>query len=332
MINRITIKKLKLSDLSRFAQVYIEWYIGPLQSRKSQMMSGNSYNKILDSLQKSPSNKHIQSNQIMLTRKLGNGASSIVYVGTLAGCHTNTDKVAVKEFKVDKEEYYENEKSILEKLSEKDNADKYIIKYYGYIDDCMNKSLVIEYMAGSDLVSYLEKTNHAKPAEQLVLKFAASIARSLDFIHGYDIIHCDVKCDNILITKNNEVKLCDFGFAKTKEEIKVGLHLRGTPEFVAPELFDSEENQTPYSEKSDMYAYAFVLYEFGTARRPYPKNLSDGAILLLAWENQRPSITPDICPANIASLIKPCWEQSPKDRPYASEVINKIEAMQCKIT
>lgn len=296
------------------------------------MMSGNSYNKILDSLQKSPSNKHMQSSQVMLTKKLGSGASSIVYVGTMIGCHTNTDKVAIKEFKVDKEEYYENEKSILEKLSEKDNADKYIIKYYGYLDDSMNKSLVIEYMEGGDLVSYLERTNHAQPAEQLVLKFAASIARSLDFMHSYDIIHCDVKCDNILITQNNEVKLCDLGFAKTKEQIIQGVDLRGTPEFVAPELFDSEENKTPYSEKSDMYAYAFVLYEFGTAKRPYSKHLSDSAILLLAWENYRPAITPDICPVSIASLIKLCWEQDPKDRPYASEVIKTIEAMQFKIT
>jgi len=98
------------------------------------------------------------------------------------------------------------------------------------------------------------------------IRIARDAALAFLYMHSMEIVHRDIKSQNILIDQNLQVKVCDFGLAKFKADIGKGaMQYAGTPTYMAPELF----NKRPYDGGVDLFAFGTLLYELVAREVPY---------------------------------------------------------------
>ena len=89
---------------------------------------------------------------------------------------------------------------------------------------------------------------------------------TLEYIHGWKILHWDIKLQNIFLTGNNTIKLGDFGISKVLEStVEAAMTVVGTPYYMSPEVCESK----PYTFKSDVWALGCVLYELCTLKHAF---------------------------------------------------------------
>ena len=144
-----------------------------------------------------------------------------------------------------------SEKNIHQELSHKN-----IVKFHTTFEDDENLYLILEYCKNGDLNNFLDKREHLTEFEaQCYLK---QIIQGLKYLHDRNIIHRDLKLENIFLTENMEVKLGDFGLALQlkKDEENIMDKPCGTLKYMAPEIFEGN-----HSKKSDIWALGIILYE-----------------------------------------------------------------------
>ncbi|XP_059624440.1 probable serine/threonine-protein kinase WNK7 isoform X1 [Cornus florida] len=141
-----------------------------------------------------------------------------------------------------------------------------IIKYYNSWIDDSNKTvnIITELFTSGNLRQYRKK--HKKVQIKAVKGWARQILMGLNYLHCQDppIMHRDLKCDNIFINGNQgEVKIGDLGLATVMQQANARSVL-GTPEFMAPELYDED-----YNELADVYSFGMCMLEMVTFEYPY---------------------------------------------------------------
>ncbi|MEQ1747920.1 MAG: serine/threonine-protein kinase [Prosthecobacter sp.] len=126
---------------------------------------------------------------------------------------------------------------------------------------------VMEYIEGTDLAQLITTEGSIPPAR--ALSITATVCGALAFAHGKDIIHRDIKPSNIMLDKDGQVKVADFGLAKTihaESTLLTGSHITmGTADFIAPEALIPG---TPVDGRADVYAVGVMLYQMLTGRVP----------------------------------------------------------------
>ena len=189
------------------------------------------------------------------------------------------------------------------------------------------KYIIMEYVEGITLKKHIDHRG-ALP-EREVLYYATQILSALDYIHSKNIVHCDIKPQNIILLQNGSIKVADFGIARldamldrSKEKSDVAL---GTVYYVSPE---QAQGKAPQAE-SDLYSLGVMLYEAMTNRLPfYHENATEVAKMQINREPTPPSIfRPDIS-VGLEQIILRAMEKSPKKR-YASaeEMLTDIRAL-----
>ena len=144
------------------------------------------------------------------------------------------------------------------------------------------------------------------------------IASGMSYLHAYNILHRDLKPENILMNDYLYPKISDFGLSKITDFLSISMNfqsqkgLKGTPIYMAPEIL-AEEN---YSKAGDVYAFAFIVYEMMTGKRPFndEKLTIFQLIKKISIEGFRPEIDEDV-PDIYKELIQSCWSQKAEDRP-----------------
>jgi serine/threonine protein kinase len=194
-----------------------------------------------------------------------------------------------------------------------------ILRLYG-VTEAGNCAMVMERMQRSlhDLIHSEEEIPEGKRVQ-----IAIDIAQGLASLHSQNIVHRDLKSQNILLGKGDRGKISDFGLAKirvhTKSTTKLG-GASGTVRWGAPEVFSLRPQTTP---ASDMYSYGMVLWELLTRKVPFAEQPDDTIVLAAVKGGEREEI-PEGCGPVWQEVIKGCWEQDPGKRPTATEVLARF--------
>lgn len=183
--------------------------------------------------------------------------------------------------------------------------------------------IVMEYVEGETLKNLIRE--YAPFKMETVRNFGIMIARALAVAHESGIIHRDIKPQNILVTKNNEVKVADFGIARvaTSSTIAHTSTILGTVHYISPEQAKGKF----IDKRADVYALGVVLYEMATGRVPYDGENSVAIAIKHIQEKLVPaSVRNPNVPAGMDYIISKCLEKHPEHRyQSAEEVIRDLE-------
>nr|GMD33070.1 serine/threonine-protein kinase STY8-like [Ipomoea batatas] len=183
--------------------------------------------------------------------------------------------------------------------------------------------VVVEYLPGGALKSYLIKNRRKKLAFKVVVQMALDLARGLSYLHSQKIVHRDVKTENMLLDKTRTVKIADFGVARVEASNPNDMTGEtGTLGYMAPEVL----NGNPYNRKCDVYSFGICLWEIYCCDMPYPDLSFSEVTSAVVRQNLRPEI-PRCCPSSLANVMKRCWDANPDRRPEMDEVVSMIEAI-----
>ncbi|KAF0721988.1 hypothetical protein Ae201684_018769 [Aphanomyces euteiches] len=153
-------------------------------------------------------------------------------------------------------------------------------------------------------------------------------ARGLDFLHSANIIHRDLKGDNVLVTFQKTVAIADFGLSRSAESLKntrTGNKVSGTLNWMSPEQFFSPRNMTI---KSDIWPFGMTVWEILCNDTPYRRCSEFEFQEILKSEDDRPEKPEDLHPylAPLWTLITNCWQLNPHARPSANDIVKFLES------
>ncbi|KAA8542657.1 hypothetical protein F0562_023844 [Nyssa sinensis] len=198
--------------------------------------------------------------------------------------------------------------------------------------------VVVEYLPGGALKSYLIKNRRRKLAFKVVVQIALDLARGLSYLHSQKIVHRDVKTENMLLDKTRTVKIADFGVARVEASNPNDMTGEtGTLGYMAPEYNDWQFgllnspfqlvlNGNPYNRKCDVYSFGICLWEIYCCDMPYPDLSFSEVTSAVVRQNLRPEM-PRCCPSSLANVMKRCWDANPDKRPEMDEVVSMLEAI-----
>ncbi|XP_058188054.1 G-type lectin S-receptor-like serine/threonine-protein kinase LECRK2 [Rhododendron vialii] len=196
--------------------------------------------------------------------ELGRGASGTVYKGIIP---YNQKVVAVKKLEkalAEGERHFQREIKVIGRTHHRN-----LVQLIGYCLDGPNRLLVYEYMCNGSLADFLFTHERPQPNWEEKVEIARNIACGIHYLHDdceTQIIHCDIKPQNILMDEHCCAKISDFGLAKLSkapDQTKTFTGIRGTRGYVAPEW----HRRLPITVKADVYSFGVVLLEIICGRK-----------------------------------------------------------------
>ncbi|KAG6611919.1 TKL protein kinase [Phytophthora cinnamomi] len=197
-------------------------------------------------------------------------------------------------------------------------------------------SAVTEYMEGGDLRTVLERFEQEEHRphgfDDDKLKIALHVAEGLTYLHDMDptVLHRDLKSKNILLNKDLDAKLTDFGVSRESADITMTAGV-GTSLWMAPEVMIGDR----YNEKADMFSFGVVLGELDCQQLPYShakesgtgRKLPGTAILQMVAAGQLRLEISQSTPSGIYDLVMACTSLAPSDRPTAAEAFERLQSI-----
>ena len=192
---------------------------------------------------------------------VGAGGMSIVYK---ARDHRLNRNVAIKVLKPE----FSNDKNFVTKFRIEAQASAglthpNIVNVYDVVDDEGIYCIVMELVEGITLKQYIEQNGRLNM--ETAINFSIQIASGLEAAHENHIIHRDIKPQNIIVSKNGNIKVTDFGIAKAASSNTLTSGAMGSVHYISP-----EQARGGYSdERSDIYSLGITMYEMVTGRVPF---------------------------------------------------------------
>ncbi|KAL5531801.1 hypothetical protein ACEPAF_5363 [Sanghuangporus sanghuang] len=159
------------------------------------------------------------------------------------------------------------------------------------------------------------------------------IAQGLAYLHERDVVHSDIKSDNVLISNSGDALLCDFGLSRmitaSRTYAKMTSTIKGTDRYMAPEFFDPP--YTKHSEKTDIWAFGMTVFELLARERPFAK-VHPFAIPSEISRRNLPSLPdPSMLPTttqtteSLCGICRMCWNGNPEDRASIAMILSQLE-------
>ncbi|CAK0878587.1 unnamed protein product [Prorocentrum cordatum] len=208
--------------------------------------------------------------------------------------------------------------------------------------------LISEFMEGGDLDRYYDRKACQRgcpyrPDVRLFLRWASAVARALCFLHNCSspIIHRDLKPMNLLLTKNNDLKVTDFGISKivrptladqSADRAPMMTGGVGTWRYMAPEVVRAEQ----YTDRADIYSFALIMWFMSTGLQPFVDQFGPDAELVLRdylrGNEPRPGFSSAgglmggsrSTPARLRQLVQDCWHRRADARPSAHQCTERL--------
>ncbi|XVE57829.1 hypothetical protein DITRI_Ditri04bG0121600 [Diplodiscus trichospermus] len=251
-----------------------------------------------------------------LGEEVGQGSYAVVYRGIWNG-----SDVAVKV-------YFSGEYKELTLLDCKKEIDimrklrhPNVLLFMGAVYSLERLAIVTEFLPRGSLFKALHKNNQALDVRRRI-KMALDVARGMNYLHHRNppIVHRDLKSSNLLVDRNWNVKVGDFGLSRWKNATflttKSG---RGTPQWMAPEVLRNE----PSNEKCDVFSFGVILWELMTVSIPWNNLNSLQVVGVVGFMDRRLDLPEGLDP-RVASIIRDCWQSDPQNRPSFEDIINRM--------
>jgi len=201
----------------------------------------------------------------------------------------------------------EREISILKNLDH-----PHLIKLFDVFESDEKIFLVMEYVPGGELYDHIVQK---KFSEEEALKIFAQLMKGVNYLHQRNVVHRDLKLENILLDSRANVKVGDFGFATVTKQGEFMSTSCGSPYYVAPEVIREERK---YTEKVDIWSCGVILYALVTGVLPF----SDRHIPII-FDHIRAGKydVPTYLPPAIQELIKSLLVVDPDKRPSSQKIL-----------
>ncbi|KAL5504047.1 hypothetical protein ACEPAH_8120 [Sanghuangporus vaninii] len=275
-----------------------------------------------------------------------NGGFCDVFVGNVLSKHllhsrTTSEepivKVAIKRLRVRLGRDMQLAKSLAREMriwSKLDHPN--ILPLLGYMLESDYPSLISEWMEFGTVRNFL----NSHP-EWSITHLALGMAAGLEFMHARDIIHSDLKADNILISKDYQPLICDFGISRILDSSQSAFvstthdgHAKGSMRWMAVELLDPCDDVEPkHSKETDVWAFGMTLYEMVLKNLPYYHLKQDARVVLAVVNGELPML-PNFSEIDthlsastyllLCAVCRGCWTRSPEERLTMSQILRRL--------
>ena len=271
-----------------------------------------------------------------IIRPLGKGAMGVVYLGLDPRINRKT---AIKTFRFSQELQSEAIAELKEKFfREAESAGALshpnIVTVYDAGEEQDLAFIAMEFLEGETFETFIRK-GHLLPVRR-VIDYAATIAQALDYAHKEGIIHRDIKPANIMLLKQGEVKIMDFGIAHVaaNSQTQTGV-VKGTPYYMSPEQFSGKK----VDGRSDIFSLGTMLFQMLTGRPPF---FADNPLTLMHKIMKTPhpdprTLNPKI-PKALVKIMDRCLAKDRRQRyqraaqlgRHLDEIGRKIDALRAQ--
>ncbi|KAL6452320.1 KIC1 Serine/threonine-protein kinase KIC1 [Candida maltosa Xu316] len=194
-----------------------------------------------------------------------------------------------------------------------------ITHYYGSILNDTKLWIIMDYCAGGSLRTLLKAGVFEERYIGIVVR---ELLVTLSAVHKLGVIHRDLKAANVLISKEGNVQLCDFGVAtKLTSNSSKRTTMAGTPYWMAPEVIRTGDS---YNSKADIWSLGITIYEIATGNPPYCDKDASWAMQLIL-KSTPPRLEGREFSSALKECIALCLDENPEERPCADEL------MKCKL-
>lgn len=250
-------------------------------------------------------------------KKVGQGASGSVYVARPleSGMSTTHRRVAIKQIDLasqPRKEFIVNEITVMRE-SQHPNIVNFLEAYLRGSNDLW---VVMEYMEGGPLNDIIDNNTLTEPQ---IATICFETCKGLQHLHNKNIIHRDIKSDNMLLDSQGHVKITDFGFcAKLTEQKNKRATMVGTPYWMAPEVVKQRE----YGAKVDVWSLGIMAIEMVESEPPYLNEEQLRALYLIATNGTPKLKRPDKLSKEFKSFLSVCLCVNVHYRASADELVN----------
>ncbi|KAG1749908.1 uncharacterized protein EDB91DRAFT_1110360, partial [Suillus paluster] len=201
----------------------------------------------------------------------------------------------------------------------KDLDHPHIVQYLGFEETPTFLSIFLEYVPGGSVGSCLR--DHGKFDEEVTKSFTGQILEGLEYLHSKNIIHRDLKADNILVEKTGICKISDFGISKRTDDLNgmASTAMQGTVFWMAPEVIHPQKKG--YNSKIDIWSVGCVVLEMWAGKRPWSDDEAITVMFKVYQNKQPPPIPSDVLLSDLAKDFKDrCFAIDPEERASAADL------------
>ncbi|KAK2402949.1 Serine/threonine-protein kinase edr1, variant 2 [Trifolium repens] len=257
---------------------------------------------------------------LVIGERIGLGSYGEVYRADWNGTEVAVKKFLDQDFSGAALSEFKREVRIMRRLRHPN-----VVLFMGAVTRPPNLSIISEFLPRGSLYRILHRPN-CQIDEKQRIKMALDVARGMNCLHASTptIVHRDLKSPNLLVDKNWNVKVCDFGLSRLKHNTFLSSKsTAGTPEWMAPEVLRNE----PSNEKCDIYSFGVILWELATLRLPWSGMNPMQVVGAVGFQNRRLEIPKEVDPL-VARIIWECWQQDPNLRPSFAQLTVALKPLQ----
>ncbi|KAG5175072.1 kinase-like domain-containing protein [Tribonema minus] len=267
-----------------------------------------------------PKRTHVESSPqgryLRFEEKLGSGQYKDVYraYDTSEGIEVAWNAVNITLLPREEKKRIMNEVRLLQNLEHKN-----LVQFHGSWVNREKEQVIFvtEIVVNGSLKDFINKVEVIR--WKVIKRWARQILRGLEYLHTRDIpiIHRDLKCDNIFINGHTgDIRIGDLGLSTSSTRTDKNMSVLGTPEFMAPELYDEA-----YNEKVDIYAFGMCMLEMITKERPYSECTNAAQIYKRVTAGILPSALWRVQLRTAVDFIRECLDFDASLRPSAAELL-----------
>lgn len=256
----------------------------------------------------------IDRSSLTKVKKLGSGEFGEVWHGVW----NNVIDVAIKEFRVISPDI-QTEIKIMKELRH-----KHLLRLYAVCTVHEPFCIITELMRNGSLKKYLIIHKELRNIEfALMVDFAVQITEGMAYLESKNIVHRDLRADNILLTEMLSCKIADFGLAQyTLSQEKQLSSIKVPVKWMAPEIFAGKD----YTKKCDVWSFGILLTEMITyGNDPYPDRDNVACVQAIQRGYRMPQ--PEDCPVTLYDIMLLCWHSDPDERPTFMELQERLTTL-----